>query len=86
MQQCTGATRRIARQGADVEPAGEAVAGTREALARLGAFRGALYGCLTKRADALFELVDAMLCADGPVRTLAGLSLAPEHRRARRAV
>ncbi len=71
----------IAWQGADVEPAGEAVAGTREALERLGAFRGALYGCLTKRADALSGLADAMLCADGPVRTLAGLSLAPEHRR-----
>ena len=35
----------------------------------------------TARADALFELADAVLCADGPVRTLAGLSLAPEHRR-----
>jgi len=67
--------------------AGGAVAGTREALERLGAFRGELYRCLTKRADALFELADAMLCADGPVRTLAGISLAPEHRaRARRAV
>ena len=57
------------------------MAGTREALERLGAFRGALYRCLTRRADALFELAEAMLCADGPVRTLAGLSLAPEHRR-----
>ena len=27
------------------------------------------------------ELADAVLCADGPVRDLAGLSLAPEHRR-----
>ncbi len=71
----------ISWQGADVEPAGGAVAGTREALERLGAFRGELYRCLTKRADALFELAEAMLCADGPVRTLAGLSLAPEHRR-----
>ncbi len=71
----------IAWQGADVESAGGAVAGTREALERLGSFRGELYRCLTKRADALFELAEAMLCADGPVRTLAGLSLAPEHRR-----
>ena len=39
------------------------------------------YRCFTARADALFELADAVLCADGPVRTLAGLSLAPEHRR-----
>jgi DDE superfamily endonuclease len=44
-------------------------------------FRGELYGCLTARADALFELTDAVLCADGPVKTLVGLTLAPEHRR-----
>ena len=31
--------------------------------------------------DELFELADAVLCADGPVRDLAGLSLVPEHRR-----
>jgi hypothetical protein len=31
--------------------------------------------------DALFELADAVLCADGPVRSLVGLSLVPEHRR-----
>jgi hypothetical protein len=37
--------------------------------------------CFTRRADVLFELADAVLCADGPVRVLAGLSLAPEHRR-----
>jgi hypothetical protein len=29
----------------------------------------------------LFELTDAVLCADGPVRSLVGLSLVPEHRR-----
>ena len=51
------------------------------ALERLGAFRGELYGCFTARADALFELGDALLCADAPVKTLAGLSLVPEHRR-----
>jgi hypothetical protein len=51
------------------------------ALERLDAFRGELYGCFTARADALFELGDAVLCAEGPVKTLAGLSLAPEHRR-----
>jgi hypothetical protein len=44
-------------------------------------FRGELYRCFTPRADALFVLADAVLCADGPVRTLAGLSPAPEHRR-----
>ncbi|MCM3920193.1 hypothetical protein ND748_00610 [Frankia sp. AiPs1] len=46
-------------------------------------FREELYGCLTRRADALFELADAVLCTDGPVRDLVGLSLAPEHRRRR---
>ncbi|MHB1596489.1 MAG: transposase [Streptosporangiaceae bacterium] len=44
-------------------------------------FRGELYRCFTARADALFELADAVLCADGPVKTLAALSLAAEHRR-----
>jgi hypothetical protein len=39
------------------------------------------YACLTARVDALFELTDAVLCTDGPVRTLVGLSLPPEHRR-----
>ena len=51
------------------------------ALGELSRFRQAFYRCLTARADALFELAEAVLCADGPVRTLAGLSLAPEHRR-----
>jgi DDE superfamily endonuclease len=37
--------------------------------------------CLTARGDELFELADAVLCADGTVRTLAGLSLGAEHRR-----
>jgi len=57
------------------EPTGPA---THDDLAR---FRGELYECLTARADALFELTDAVLCADGPVKTLVGLSMAPEHRR-----
>jgi DDE superfamily endonuclease len=48
---------------------------------RLAGFRQKLYWCFTARADALFEVAEAVLCADGPVRTLAGLSLAPEHRR-----
>ena len=47
----------------------------------LAAFRGELYQCLTARSDALFELADAVLCAAGPVRVLAGLSLEPEYRR-----
>jgi hypothetical protein len=52
-----------------------------EPLAVLSRFRLEFHACLTARGDELFELADAVLCADGPVRTLAGLSLAPEHRR-----
>ncbi|WP_233496226.1 NF041680 family putative transposase [Geodermatophilus sp. TF02-6] len=52
-----------------------------EAATRLQSFRGELYGCLGRRADELFELTDAVLCAEGPVHTLVGLCLTPEHRR-----
>jgi DDE superfamily endonuclease len=52
-----------------------------EPLAVLSQFRVAFHACLTARSDELSELADAVLCAGGPVRTLAGLSLAPEHRR-----
>lgn len=51
------------------------------ALGELSEFRERFYHCLTGRADALFELTDAVLCADGPVASLAELSLTPEHRR-----
>jgi hypothetical protein len=61
-------------------------AGAGEGLGRLVAFRGELYRCLTARADALLELADAVLCADGPVRMLAALSLVPGHRRGHGAV
>ena len=47
----------------------------------LSRFRREFHACLTARADELSELADAVLCADGPVRSLAGLSLAPGHRR-----
>lgn len=47
----------------------------------LAGFRVDFHACLTARADELTELADAVLCADGPVRGLAGLSLAPGHRR-----
>ncbi|MFE4690656.1 NF041680 family putative transposase [Streptomyces sp. NPDC056749] len=53
----------------------------RDAFAELSCFPTELYACLTGRRDALFELSDALLCADGPVRTLVELSLEPEHRR-----
>jgi hypothetical protein len=47
----------------------------------LGWFRREFYGSLAARADALFELTDAVLCADGPVRSLVELTLVAEHRR-----
>lgn len=50
-------------------------------LGELITFRREFYACLSARADALFELTDAVLCTEGPVRSLVGLSLAPEHRR-----
>lgn len=40
------------------------------ALDRLVGFRGEFYGCLTAWADALFELVDAVLCADVSMASL----------------
>jgi hypothetical protein len=52
-----------------------------ETLAGLSRFRRELYECLTLRADALFELMDAVLCADGPVTSLPELSLSGVHRR-----
>lgn len=47
---------------------------------RLQEFRSSLYRCLTGRADELFELTEAVLCAEGPVETLVDLGLIPEHR------
>jgi hypothetical protein len=52
-----------------------------EALRVLSTFRTDFYRCLTARADALFEVTDALLCTDGPVKSLVDLVLAPEHRR-----
>ncbi len=52
-----------------------------EPLAVVSRFRRDFHACLTVRADELSELADAVLCADGPVRDLAGLSLVLEHRR-----
>jgi hypothetical protein len=48
---------------------------------RLVAFRRRLYDCFTARADALFELCDAVLCSDRPVTSVAELSLCPVFRR-----
>lgn len=55
--------------------------GREGALGELTRFRQELYRCLPLRGDALFELCDAVLCSEGPVTTLVGLSLAAEHRR-----
>ena len=55
-----------------------------DAIARflaLREFRARLYQCLTSRADALFELCDAILCADHAVTSLVELSLEAEFTR-----
>src|ERR671932_466725 len=49
-------------------------------LARLDGFRAELHACFTRRADALFELGDALLCAPA-VPSLPHLSLQPVCRR-----
>jgi hypothetical protein len=49
-------------------------------LVRLGQFRAELHACFTRRADALFELGDALLCAPA-VPSLPHLSLEPVHQR-----
>ena len=49
---------------------------------RCGSSAPGLYACLlTARADALFELTDAILCADHPVTSLVRLSLEAEFTR-----
>ncbi|WP_089106245.1 NF041680 family putative transposase [Streptomyces hyaluromycini] len=53
----------------------------REAFAVASHFRDDFFDCLTARGDTLFELTDALLCADGPVTTPVDLMLTAEHRR-----
>jgi hypothetical protein len=57
------------------------VEGEAAARRRLIGFRDGLYACLRRRADALFELVEAVLAADGPVDSLVELSLQKSFRR-----
>jgi len=57
------------------------VAGAVARYMALREFRARLYRCLTARPDALFELCDAILCADHAVTSLAELSLVPVFRR-----
>lgn len=47
----------------------------------LRAFRRSLYDCFRYRRDALFELADAILTADGAAPSPAHLSLQASHRR-----
>lgn len=44
-------------------------------------FRDDFYACLRARGDELYELTDALLCADGPVKKPVDLTLLAEHRR-----
>ena len=53
---------------------------TIQSLNDLRAFRNSLYRCFERRADALFELADALLTASA-VPSPVHLSLAPVHRR-----
>jgi hypothetical protein len=57
-----------------------------QARERLAGLRLGLYRCFTARADALFELADAVLCRPERVHMLAELSLEPECRRGHGAV
>ena len=57
------------------------VAGAVDRYLALREFRARLYRCLAARADALFELCDAILCADHAVTSLVQLSLVPAFRR-----
>lgn len=54
---------------------------SRGALDALVGFRQGFYGCLTRWADAAFELADALLCWPGPVSSVPALSLDPVFRR-----
>jgi DDE superfamily endonuclease len=72
------AWKRVGVEDRGPEAGGQGNAAARD---RLVAFRGELYGCLTWRGDALFELADAVLCGQGRVQMLAELSLEPGHQR-----
>ncbi len=61
-------------------------AGGDQALGRLAGLRRELFRCLGRRADALWELADAVLCRQERVHMLAELSLEPECRRGHGAV
>src|SRR5918993_195224 len=54
---------------------------TMEPTEALRTFRRSLYDCFHRRKDALFELADAILTADGTAPSPAHLSLKASHRR-----
>ncbi len=54
---------------------------TAAGLRRLRGFREEAFGCLGRRRDALFELVDGLLAAES-MPSLPHVSLPPVHRRA----
>jgi hypothetical protein len=69
-----------APQPPDAAQVADAIARYRACQA-LREFRTRLYECLAVRPDALFELADAILCADHAVTSLVQLSLVPVFRR-----
>ena len=71
---------RLAAQPPDPAQVADAIARCRS-YQGLREFRRRLYECLAARADACFELTDAILCADHAVTSLVQLSLVPEFRR-----
>lgn len=48
---------------------------------QLRQFSAGFYECLSRWADALFELADAVLCAPAPLHSKTALRLEPEFRR-----
>ncbi|MCW2932782.1 MAG: hypothetical protein JWM19_3744 [Actinomycetia bacterium] len=70
LQSVTGAGAEAAPQPPDAAQVADAVA----RFVALREFRARLYACFTARADALFELADAILCADHAVTSLVQLS------------
>ena len=77
LQSVMGASAEAAPRPPDPAQAAEAI--TR--FLALREFRARLYACFTARADALFELTDAILCADHAVTSLVQLSREAEFTR-----
>jgi hypothetical protein len=55
-----------------------------DAVSVLSRFRGEFYECLYARANALFEITDALSCKDGPVQTLVEIRAQARGKRERR--